>query len=616
MYVSTFYSYKGGVGRTFALMNVAVELAKSGRSVLLVDFDLEAPGIDTFTGFENKRGAGGIVQFVNDYLQMMTPPDVSEYVFEASVWPQEQCEGKGKIWVMPAGRRDLQYDRLLSKIHWQQLYDDYEGFFLFEDLKRQWALTFAPDYVLIDSRTGHTDVGGICTRQLADLVVLLFTPNEQNLKGLPPIVKAIRRESGFNLEAKTELCFVASNVPTLDDEEGILRRMMQRFTRALGDETRSRILTVARYDSLQLLNQDIFALHRPKSRLARQYRDIFQFIVEQNLDDRRGVLDYLKSRARSEELRRFEDGSIDRRLDGILLRYQNDGEVLLWVARYYKERARPLEAISLLEKSLEASSSHSDQVEVAVRLELAGTYITIQQLDSASAQLKRIVSQHVLIMPQVHKLLQLWRLADLEPTNDLIACISRSEIDSEDILLLINDMSESVDWQRVSSELLLRNGLGSIEKDKNLLHALLLSLIGARQFELVLEVSRKLLEVDPENVSSLFNASMALWAVKREEESLCLFEKFLSAAQNVDDFDDANYAQCVSFAHGVLGNKEEALKHLKNAAELNSAVPINKFSCWSYFNVTPQAFVADLAEMRQFIEVGSPLPRFLENSEG
>ena len=44
VYISTFYSFKGGVGRTMALVNAAVELARRGRRVLAVDFDLEAPG--------------------------------------------------------------------------------------------------------------------------------------------------------------------------------------------------------------------------------------------------------------------------------------------------------------------------------------------------------------------------------------------------------------------------------------------------------------------------------------------------------------------------------------------------------------------------------------------
>src|SRR5687768_5726530 len=43
--IVTFYSYKGGTGRSMALANVAALLAQAGRRVLLVDFDLEAPGL-------------------------------------------------------------------------------------------------------------------------------------------------------------------------------------------------------------------------------------------------------------------------------------------------------------------------------------------------------------------------------------------------------------------------------------------------------------------------------------------------------------------------------------------------------------------------------------------
>src|SRR5689334_17764349 len=46
--VYTFYSYKGGVGRSMALANVGVLMALEKHKVLLVDFDLEAPGLDAF----------------------------------------------------------------------------------------------------------------------------------------------------------------------------------------------------------------------------------------------------------------------------------------------------------------------------------------------------------------------------------------------------------------------------------------------------------------------------------------------------------------------------------------------------------------------------------------
>src|SRR3954465_7457038 len=46
--VITFYSYKGGTGRSMALANVGWILASSGRRVLLIDWDLEAPGLHRY----------------------------------------------------------------------------------------------------------------------------------------------------------------------------------------------------------------------------------------------------------------------------------------------------------------------------------------------------------------------------------------------------------------------------------------------------------------------------------------------------------------------------------------------------------------------------------------
>ena len=44
--VITFYSYKGGVGRTMALANAAVLLSQWGYKTLVIDWDLEAPGLE------------------------------------------------------------------------------------------------------------------------------------------------------------------------------------------------------------------------------------------------------------------------------------------------------------------------------------------------------------------------------------------------------------------------------------------------------------------------------------------------------------------------------------------------------------------------------------------
>jgi hypothetical protein len=68
--IVTFYSYKGGVGRTLALSNVAVLLAKQGKKVLVMDWDIEAPGLDRY--FKDYLGPQGLEKDWS--ICWLTPP--------------------------------------------------------------------------------------------------------------------------------------------------------------------------------------------------------------------------------------------------------------------------------------------------------------------------------------------------------------------------------------------------------------------------------------------------------------------------------------------------------------------------------------------------------------
>jgi hypothetical protein len=72
--VITFYSYKGGTGRTMALSNIAVLLARQRNAtapVLMIDWDLEAPGLHKFFHpFLNSqllRATPGLINLIDDY---------------------------------------------------------------------------------------------------------------------------------------------------------------------------------------------------------------------------------------------------------------------------------------------------------------------------------------------------------------------------------------------------------------------------------------------------------------------------------------------------------------------------------------------------------------------
>src|ERR1051325_53476 len=291
MYIVTFYSFKGGVGRTMSLVNVAAALANAGRRILIVDFDLEAPGIPTFELFSGIADVPGIVDYISDYLSSSRAPDAREYMTRRAVW---ETPSAGGIWLMPAGRQQASYATRLHAVDWQQLYAQHEGYLLFEDLKAQWqtAIEDGFDYVFLDSRTGHTDVGGICTRQFPDAVVIMFFPNEQNLQGLVKVVADIRAEAASARRKSIKLHFVASNVPDLDDEEDILQRRLVRSQELLSYK-QDEALILHHYNSLSLLNQQIFLIDRPKSKLAQEYRALVDAIVTGNLEDPQGAMNSL-----------------------------------------------------------------------------------------------------------------------------------------------------------------------------------------------------------------------------------------------------------------------------------------------------------------------------------
>src|SRR5579872_709275 len=79
--IVTFYSFKGGTGRSMAVANVAWILAANGRRVLVADWDLESPGLhrffQPFLGDREVWEGPGIVDLIRDYERAVarTDPD-------------------------------------------------------------------------------------------------------------------------------------------------------------------------------------------------------------------------------------------------------------------------------------------------------------------------------------------------------------------------------------------------------------------------------------------------------------------------------------------------------------------------------------------------------------
>jgi hypothetical protein len=209
--IVTFYSYKGGTGRSMTLANVGWLLASAGRRVLLIDWDFEAPGLHRylhpFLSDKELVSAAGLVDFFGDFATAArvakTDASRKENWFEpyASLvrytlpvqW--DAFPGDGALELVPAGRQDASYPIRAMTFDWNGFYATGGGVFL-EAVKAR--LRHDYDYVLIDSRTGISDTSGICTVQMPDELIVLFTFNQQSMKGAAAIADSadqLRRKS-------------------------------------------------------------------------------------------------------------------------------------------------------------------------------------------------------------------------------------------------------------------------------------------------------------------------------------------------------------------------------------------------------------------------------------
>jgi eukaryotic-like serine/threonine-protein kinase len=207
--IITFYSYKGGTGRTMALANIACLLAHSwvkNEKVLMIDWDLEAPGLHQFFHgrFINSKGElpGEQLGLIDLFYEMKVrlensvSEDVHDTFFDELNLEKYMSElNIPSLMLMPAGGfGDGLYSTRVNAFDWENFFNNYPLIIsrFAEYLRKKYK------FVLIDSRTGYTDISGICTSLMPEKLVVLFTLNRQGLTG---IVKLIRNAIDYRKQS-------------------------------------------------------------------------------------------------------------------------------------------------------------------------------------------------------------------------------------------------------------------------------------------------------------------------------------------------------------------------------------------------------------------------------
>lgn len=280
--VITFYSYKGGTGRSMLLANVAWLLASSGRRVLVIDWDLEAPGLHRyfrpFLGNDPElRQQEGVIQWVTDYWDACldeSQADVETVVRDYADprhYVRKLDTGSfivgGGIDLLCAGRQDHHYAQAVADFDWTRLYQKLRGAEFIDAAKRILVGKGGYDYVFIDARTGVSDTSGFCTVGLADTLVVCFSYNNQSVIGASQIARDIKRQAELRRESEVRagkarrfrLFAVPSRVDDLDPErlERRQRRSWSLFSDLLTDVAPNQ--QVEYWVGVQIRNHALFA---------------------------------------------------------------------------------------------------------------------------------------------------------------------------------------------------------------------------------------------------------------------------------------------------------------------------------------------------------------------
>ncbi len=201
----SFYSYKGGVGRSLLVAHAARFLAMLGNRVVVADFDFEAPGLHYKFRVAAPFSGGVVSYLLATSDDASAPPALNAHVLDldtARIAGEAEFE-TGPVWLMPAGPAPKpEYWADLQALGDRLPFGDPSGRGLLAvlDLHARLEQELEPDYLLIDARTGITELGSLAATVLSDTVVTMVTPTLESIEGTTVVIQAL--QSAKRLEGK------------------------------------------------------------------------------------------------------------------------------------------------------------------------------------------------------------------------------------------------------------------------------------------------------------------------------------------------------------------------------------------------------------------------------
>lgn len=191
-----FATLKGGVGRSTALAIAAADLARKNRNVLLVDLDLEAPGLGDLLLDADRIPEFGVIDYlVENGIGGVSEANIHNYIGSSAL----TVASGGRVDILPAlGRRSITHPwNILPKLSRAMIDDVAEGHVISVREQISEMITRITereqyDAVFIDSRAGLSELAAPAVLGLGATVLLFGTAQKQTIEGYRALFSALQ----------------------------------------------------------------------------------------------------------------------------------------------------------------------------------------------------------------------------------------------------------------------------------------------------------------------------------------------------------------------------------------------------------------------------------------
>jgi septum site-determining protein MinD len=248
--IVSIHSFRGGTGKSNVTANIAVNVARKGKRVAIIDTDIYSPGIHVLFGFDEHN----IDKTLNHYLWGQCR--ISDAAYDVSnILPEEK---KNQIYLVPASIKTGDIAQILREGYDFNVLCD--GFY---DLIDALAL----DYLFIDTHPGLNEETLLST-SISDILIIVLRPDKQDFQGTAVTVEVARR-----LEVPKMFLLVNKALSNTDQVQ--LKKDMEKIYQVplLGILPQSEEL-------MQLQSSGIFSLQLPNHPLSQIFENIAQMIIK------------------------------------------------------------------------------------------------------------------------------------------------------------------------------------------------------------------------------------------------------------------------------------------------------------------------------------------------